>query len=87
MKRIGVYGGYVVGYGKSFSGSLPMCDNSSKRFNGRIYRTFYQESEVNYFDLLVDEDDQASLMCDDIDLCANLMTFDRNDYFTKDRAI
>ena len=87
MKGIGIYGGYVVGYAKSFSSSLPMCNNSSKRFNGRIYRVLYQESEVNYFDLLAHEDDQASLMCDDIDLCANLMSFDRNDYFTEDRAI
>ena len=87
MKGIGTYGGYVVGYAKSFSSSLPMCNNSSKGFNGRIYRVLYQESEVNYFDLLAHEDDHASLMCDDIDLCANLMSFDRNDYFTEHRAM
>ena len=87
MKSIGSYGGYVVGYAKSFSSSLPMCNNSSKRFNGRTYRASYKESEVDYLDLLAHDDDQASLMCDDIDLCANLMLFDRNDYFTEDRAI
>ena len=87
MKSIGAYGGYVVGYSKSLRNSLPMCDNSSKRFDGRVYRIFYQESEVSCFDLLVHDDDQASLMCDDVDLCANLMSFDRNDYFNEDRAM
>ena len=87
MKDVGVYGGYVVSYSKSFSSSLPMCDNSSKRFNGKIYRVLYHESEVNYLDLLAHEYDQASLLCDDINLCADIMAFDRNDYFTKDRAI
>ena len=87
MKGIGRYSGYVVGYAKPFSSSLPMYDNSSKRFNGRIYRVLYQESEVDYFDLLSHENDQSSLIFDDVNLCASLMSFDRNDYFTEDRAI
>ena len=87
MKSIGSYGGYVVGYTKSPSGLLSMCNNSTKRLNGRICRVFYQESELSCFDLLAHEDDQASLVCDDVNLCANLMTFDRNDYFNEDRAI
>ena len=87
MKGIGTYGGYVVGYAKSFSSSLPMCNNSSKGFNGRIYRVLYQESEVNYFDLLVHEVDHDSLLHEDMNLCGNMMLFDRNDYFTEDRAM
>ena len=87
MKSVDVYGGYVVGYTKSLSGLLSMCNNSTKRFNGRIRRVFYQESEVSCFDLLAHENNQASLVCDDVNLCASLMTFDRNDYFNEDRAI
>lgn len=87
MKSANVYSGYVVGSSKSLSGLSPMCNNSSKRFNGRICRAFYQESEVSCFYLLAHENNQASLVCDDVDLCANLMTFDRNDYFNEDRAI
>lgn len=87
MKSVDVYGGYVVGYTKSPSGLSPMCNNSSKRFNGRICRAFYQESEVSCFYLLAHENNQASLVCDDVNLCASLMTFDRNDYFNEDRAI
>ena len=41
MKSVDVYGGYVVGYTKSPSGLLSMCNNSTKRFNGRICRVFY----------------------------------------------
>ena len=87
MKSIGSYGGYVVGCSKSLSGLSPMCNNSSKRFNGRICRAFYQESEVSCFYLLAHENNQASLVCDDVNLFASLMTFDRNDYFNEDRAI
>lgn len=72
MRDIGVYS--------------PMCNNLSKRFNGEIYRFFSQESEVDYFDLLDNEINQASLLCEDINLCVDLMS-DRNDYFTEDRAI
>lgn len=87
MKSANVYSGYVVGYTKSLSGLSPMCNNSSKRFNGRICRAFYQESDVSCFYLLAHENNQASLVCDDVNLCASLMTFDRNDYFNEDRAI
>lgn len=78
---------YVVDYGKPFSSSLFMCNNSSKRFNGEIYKVFSQESEVNYFDLLTHEVNQASLLCNDLNQCDDLMSSDWKDYFNKDRAM
>lgn len=79
MKGIGIYSG--------LSSLSPMCNNSNKRLDGKIYRVFSQESEVNFFDLLACEIDQVSLLCRDLNLCADLMSFDREDYFTEDRAI
>ena len=62
-------------------------DNNSKKSDGHIFNVSQIDNDVNAMWLKCDDMDYSDLLCDDIYLCSNLMSFDWDGYFCMDKEI